>query len=148
MGAFHWFFLAQPFDLPERMIGGDPDYYLRSIVRRWAGNPDAITPDALAEYVRHFRDPACIHATCEDYRAGATLDLEHDLADQQQGRRVRCPTLALWGAGRSGRGGRDWLATWRDWADDVRGHGLPCGHFLPEEAPDETAAALREFCLE
>jgi haloacetate dehalogenase len=145
LGAFHWYFLAQPYDLPERMIGADPEYFLRTLITRWSGNPEAFAPEALAAYIKHFSDPACIHATCEDYRAGATIDLEHDLAGQQQGHRITCPVLALWGAGRAGGGGRDWLATWREWATDVRGHGLPCGHFLPEEAPEETATALRDF---
>lgn len=145
LGAYHWFFLAQPFDLPERLIGAAPEYFLRTTLARWSATPDAFAPAAMAEYVAHFRDPACIHATCEDYRAGATLDLAHDLADQEQGRRISCPLLVLWGAGRTRRGGRDWLATWRRWATDVRGEGLPCGHFLPEEAPERTAAALAQF---
>jgi haloacetate dehalogenase len=145
MGAYHWFFLAQPFDLPERLIGGDPDYFLRTTLARWAGNADAFDPEAVAEYVSHFRDPACIHASCEDYRAGATLDLEYDTADREAGRRITSPLLALWGAGRAGSGGQDRLAVWRAWATDVRGQGLPCGHFLPEEAPEETTAALRDF---
>ena len=145
LGTFHWFFLAQPYDLPERLIGAEPEYFLRTMLARWAGDAGAFAAEAMDEYVAHFRDPTCIHATCEDYRAGATLDLAHDAADRERGRRIACPMLALWGAGRAGRGGRDWLATWREWADDVRGRGLPCGHFLPEEAPDETYAALREF---
>ena len=145
LGAYHWFFLAQPEDLPERLIGGASEYFLRTTLARWAGNAEAFAPEAMAEYVAHFQDPSCIHATCEDYRAGATLDLDHDAADREQGRRITCPVLVLWGAGRSGRGGRDRLATWREWAADVRGHGLPCGHFLPEEAPDETYAALHAF---
>jgi haloacetate dehalogenase len=145
MGAYHWFFLAQPFDLPERLIGGDPDYFLRTTLARWAGNADAFDPEAVAEYVSHFRDPACIHASCEDYRAGATLDLKYDTADREAGRRITSPLLALWGAGRAGSGGQDRLAVWRAWATDVRGRGLPCGHFLPEEAPEETTAALRDF---
>jgi haloacetate dehalogenase len=145
LGAYHWFFLAQPADLPERLIGADPDYFLRTTLGRWAGPAAAFAPEALSAYLTAFRDPACIHATCEDYRAGATLDLAHDRADQAAGRRIRCPLLVLWGAGRGGGGGRDWLGTWRDWATDVRGQGLPCGHFLPEEAPAETAAALRAF---
>jgi haloacetate dehalogenase len=145
LGAYHWYFLAQPYDLPERLIGAEPEYYLHTMLARWAGGGFAFDPEAMAGYVAHFRDPACIHASCEDYRAGATLDLEHDTADREAGRRIACPVLALWGAGRTGRGGRDRLAVWREWADDVRGEGLPCGHFLPEEAPDETFAALRAF---
>lgn len=145
MGAYHWFFLAQPFDLPESLIGAEPEYFLRTMLARWSGTPDAFAPEAMAEYVAHFRDPACIHASCEDYRAGATLDRDHDLADRERGHRISCPVLVLWGAGRGGRGGRDWLGTWREWATDVRGRGLPCGHFLPEEAPEETYAALHAF---
>jgi haloacetate dehalogenase len=148
MGTFHWFFLAQPFDLPEHLIGGDPEYFVRRTVARWAGDPDAIAPEALAEYVRCFRDPATIHATCEDYRAGATVDVEADAADREAGRTIACPVLALWGAGRGGTVPRrrfDHLAVWREWAADVHGRGLPCGHFLAEELPDETYAALRNF---
>ena len=145
MGTFHWFFLAQPYDLPERLIGAEPEYFLRTILARWAGAGYQFNPEVLAQYIEHFSDPACIHASCEDYRAGATLDVDHDTADRDAGRRIACPVLALWGEGRGRGGGRDRLATWREWADDVRGHGLPCGHFLPEEAPDETYAALRSF---
>ncbi|MGD9891172.1 MAG: alpha/beta fold hydrolase [Dehalococcoidia bacterium] len=145
MGAYHWFFLAQPFDLPERLIGAEPEYFLRTTLARWSGSPDAFAPEAMAAYLDAFRDPACIHATCEDYRAGATLDRDHDRADRARGHRIGCPVLVLWGAGRIGRGGRDWLSVWRDWATDVRGEGFPCGHFLPEEAPDETFRALHAF---
>jgi haloacetate dehalogenase len=145
MGAYHWFFLAQPFDLPERLIGAEPEYFLRTTLSRWSGSPEAFAPEAMDAYLTAFRDPACIHATCEDYRAGATIDRDLDRADQARGHRITCPTLVLWGAGRSGRGGRDWLGTWREWATDVRGEGLPCGHFLPEEAPDETFTALHDF---
>jgi haloacetate dehalogenase len=145
MGAYHWFFLAQPFDLPERLIGAEPEYFLRTTLARWSGTPDAFTTEAMNAYLTAFRDPDCIHATCEDYRAGATIDRDLDQADQAQGHRITCPTLVLWGAGRGGRRGRDWLDTWREWATDVRGEGLPCGHFLPEEAPDESFSALRTF---
>ena len=98
---------------------------------------------ALAEYRRCFRDPATIHATCEDYRAGASIDLEHDAADA--GKKIACPLLVLWGE--KGVVGRlyDPLAIWRENAVDVTGLALPCGHFLPEEAPEETLAALEAF---
>jgi haloacetate dehalogenase len=148
MATYHWFFLAQPYDLPERLIGAEPEYFLRTTLARWAAPGHQFAPEALAEYIRHFRDPACIHASCEDYRAGATLDPDHDAADRDAGRRITCPMLALWGAGRAGGGGRDRVAIWREWADDVRGQGLPCGHFLPEEAPAETHAALDAFFRE
>ena len=138
LGYWHWFFLAQPYDLPERLIAADPDaFYLR-----WGS--DFFAPEALAEYRRCFRDPATIHAMCEDYRAAATLDFALDEADRGR-RRIACPVLALWG--RRGRldAWYDVLAVWRDWADDVRGRALDCGHYLAEEAPDETYAELRAF---
>ncbi|HET6521606.1 MAG TPA: alpha/beta hydrolase, partial [Geminicoccaceae bacterium] len=95
-GYYHWFFLIQPYDLPERLIGADPSYYLRRTLGAWAGGGlAAFAPEALAEYELCFRDPAAIHALCEDYRAAATVDLAHDEADID--RRVACPLLALWG---------------------------------------------------
>lgn len=140
---FHWFFLIQPSDLPERMIGADPDYWLDRLLGHWSRKPGVFTDEAVAEYRRCFRDPAGIAATCEDYRAAATIDLEHDRTDSEK--QIACPLLVLWGA--EGVVGKmfDALALWREKAADVRGHALPCGHFLPEEAPRETLAALQEF---
>ncbi len=140
MGYWHWFFLAQPFDLPERLIASDPDaFYLRF-------GTSAFAPEALAEYRRCFNDPATIHGMCEDYRAGAAIDTQLDEADRGR-RRIQCPVLALW----AGRGRLDaWydvLAVWRDWADDVRGRPIDCGHYLAEEAPESTLAELRSFFL-
>jgi haloacetate dehalogenase len=143
--SYHWFFLAQPADLPERLIGADPGYFLRTTLSRWAGSMAAFTPEAMAEYVRCFSDPATVHATCEDYRAGATVDYVLDEADRTARRRIGCPVLALW-SGERGLGSRaDVLKVWREWAADVRGGPLPGGHFLPEEAPDPTCVALQEF---
>jgi haloacetate dehalogenase len=140
---YHWFFLSQPFDLPERLIGADPGYYLWKKLQQWGRDETAFTPAALAEYRRCFSDPATIHASCEDYRAAATIDLLHDAADR--GRRIACPLLVLWGAKGFIAQRYDPLAVWREYAADVRGRGLPCGHFLPEEAPEETLAELRAF---
>jgi haloacetate dehalogenase len=145
---YHWFFLIQPCDLPERLIGADPDYFLRQKLIGLGGSGSGMgpfTPAALAEYLRCFRDPATIHASCEDYRASASIDLEHDEADLA--RKLTCPVLALWGA--AGRLARcyDVLPLWRERAEDVRGEALPCGHFLAEEVPEQTAARLREFFL-
>lgn len=143
-GTYHWFFLIQPEPLPERLIGSDPEFFLRWHLRSWsAGRDDFYDPEAVAAYVEAFRDPAVIHATCEDYRAGASVDLEHDRADRAAGRRIQCPLLVLWGA--NGKP-HDVSAQWRPLADGpVTGRKLPAGHFLAEEAPQETAAALAEF---
>ncbi len=138
---YHWFFLIQPFDLPERMIGADPEFFLRNFFSRLAAG--ALAPEAVAEYLRAFRDPAVIHATCEDYRAAASIDLEQDAADLAT--KVACPLLALWGAKGRIAQGFDVLATWRERATDVRGRALPCGHYLPEEAPEETLQELLAF---
>lgn len=142
---YHWFFLIQPLDLPERLIGGDPDYYFSRTLQGWGSRRDIYAPEAMAEYLRCFRDPATIHAACEDYRAAASIDLRHDESDLDK--RIECPLLALWG--RRGIMERyfDVLASWRERARDVTGQALDCGHFLPEEVPDETAAALRAFFL-
>jgi haloacetate dehalogenase len=141
---YHWFFLIQPYDLPERLIGADPAYYLERKLTGWsAGRRSFFHPAALAEYERCFRDPATIHASCEDYRAAASIDLEHDRADAHL--RVRCPLLVLWGT--RGVVGRMFspLQDWRSVADDVRGEALEAGHFLPEEAADATLAHFRAF---
>ncbi len=143
LAYYHWFFLAQPLGLPERLIGADPEYYLRWHLRRWSGGGFPFTDEAVAEYLRCFRRPDAIAASCADYRAGASVDLEHDAADRQ--RQVSCPLLVLWG--RHGYVGRayDVLDVWRECATDVHGAALDASHFLAEERPGETAAALLEF---
>jgi haloacetate dehalogenase len=142
--TFHWFFLIQPYDFPERVIGAAADYFIRSRFER-VKDPQVFPPAAVAEYVRCFT-PEAIHGMCEDYRAGASIDLVHDEADFD--RKVTCPLLVLWSA--TGYVGRtqDVLGVWRDYATDVRGQSLPCGHYLPEELPDETYAVLRDYLLE
>ena len=142
--GYHWLFLSQPEGLPERMIGHDPEWYLRETLRRWTAPGFRFAPEAMAEYVRCFNDPAAIHAACEDYRACAGIDFELDSADFGK-RRITCPVLALWGQSGIARRYSDVVAAWRDWADGVRGQVLPCGHFLAEEAPHETVAALEAF---
>jgi haloacetate dehalogenase len=143
LSTYHWFFLSQPFDLPERLIGGDPSFFLRWHLRSWSGGRDEFfSAEALAEYERCFADHACIHASCEDYRAGASIDLDHDESDLD--RKVSCPLLVLWGEGRLNRH-FDVLACWRERAADVRGRSLPCGHFLAEELPEETVSELVSF---
>lgn len=145
LGYWHWFFLAQPHDLPERLIGADPDYFWHWHTASGVGRPDPFAPEAAAEYLRCFRDPASIHAICEDYRAGASIDIAHDAEDRRQERRIGCPLLVLWGTQGALARWYDVLAVWRDWATDVRGGALECGHYLPEEAPDATLAELRAF---
>lgn len=140
---YHWFFLSQPFDLPERLIGGAPDYFLDRLLQSYSRGNEVFASEAVAEYKRCFRDPATIHATCEDYRAGATIDLMHDEADSAK--KIACPLLVLWGA--HSVVGRLYqpLAIWREKATDVQGAALNCGHFLPEEASTETLEALSTF---
>lgn len=145
LGSYHWYFLAQPYDFPERLIGGDPDFFLRSTLQSWAGDPGCFGDQAMAEYLRAFRDPQVIHATCEDYRAGATIDYALDEADLKHGRKIECPLLALWGDRGRPHKRRQVIESWRRWAADVQGAGVDCGHFLPEEAPAETARALGAF---
>jgi len=141
---YHWFFFIQPYDLPERMIGADPAWFLRRKLGHWGRDETAFTDHALSEYERCFT-PATIHASCEDYRASATIDLEHDRVDIAADRRLSCPVLALWGANGYVGGRYDVVDEWRAWADDVRGGALPCGHFVAEEAPDETVDRLLGF---
>jgi len=131
----HWFALAEPG--AEARLRADPDYHERTM-RLWAGDFVALE-DALPEYRRAWE--ASIPAWCADYRAGATVDDENDRADEAAGRRIRCPVLALW----SRRVDGDPLATWRRWAEDVRGQLLDCGHFLPEESPEGVLAAMIPF---
>jgi haloacetate dehalogenase len=145
MSYFHWFFLAQPFDLPERLIGAAPDLYWQRHTSREPKGPGFFAPEALADYLRCFRDPATIHAICEDYRAAASIDMAHDEADRRAGRRIDPPVLALWGARGRLEAWYDVLEIWREWARDVRGRALDCGHYLPEERPDEVVAELESF---
>lgn len=140
---YHWFFLIQPYDLPERLIGADPDYFLSKTLGGWGTGADVFTSEAYAEYKRCFRDPKTIHASCEDYRAAATIDLEHDEVTRDH--RVECPLLALWGQRGVVERLYDVLETWRGYADDVRGRALACGHYLAEERPGETANELISF---
>jgi len=142
-GSFHWFFLIQPGGLPERLIGAEPEFFLRHMLRAWSEDKEAFDPEVLAEYLRCFQNPLTIRATCAEYRAGASIDLDHDRIDR--GRRITAPLLVLWGQ-RSGQGsGYDVLAVWRDHAETVTGHGIDSGHYLPEEAPEQTYRALRSF---
>ena len=142
LNYWHWFFLAQPFDRPERAIGADPDHWF--LLRHGGKRPPYFSENALADYLDCYRDPATIHATCEDYRAAASVDYALDAADHGVNR-IACPLLALWGANGFVGKNYDVLSIWRDWADDVAGEALDCGHYVAEEKPEETAAALLAF---
>jgi haloacetate dehalogenase len=137
---WHWAFLAQRAPLPERLIGANPDGYY------FGGDRSHFHPDALADYLRCARNPETIHAMCEDYRAGASYDFELDEADRAAHQRIASPVLVLW-AGRDDAKELfgDPLVIWRAWADDVSGRALDCGHYLAEEAPEETYSELRQF---
>lgn len=139
--GYHWYFLAQPPPLPETLIAHEPELYLRTAMSSWAGDFAAIEP-AFGAYLEAFT-PETIRASCDDYRAGAHIDTELDRADRDAGRRIECATLVLWGEAGGAR--PQILETWQRWATDVRGLGLPCGHFLPEEAPAPVLAAMLEF---
>jgi haloacetate dehalogenase len=145
LGFWLWSFLAAPYDLPERLLGCDPDALLDYALDAWAEEPDAFPAEVRAEYARALRDPATIHAICEEYRAAATLDCEHDEADRGR-RKISCPVLALWAHDGAVANWYDPLGVWRAWADDVQGGPIRCsGHFLAEEAPEETYRRLHAF---
>ncbi len=140
---FHWFFLIQPAPFPETLIGADPEYFIKFQMGRRHGGLKVFAPEAMAEYLRCFSDPAAIHASCEDYRAAESIDLEHDAADKA--RKIDCPVLALWGKYGVIEQQFDCLAAWRAVAREVRGESLACGHYLPEEQPGEVARQLESF---
>lgn len=147
MQVYHWSFLAQPRPLPETLISKAPRDYLEHTLASWTASKtlDAFDARALTHYRMFFSDPARIHACCEDYRAGATLDREHDESDRAAGRRITAPLLALWGAVGIPASGASPLDLWRDWCDHAEGHAIQSGHFLPEENPDATRDALLAF---
>jgi haloacetate dehalogenase len=141
--SWHWFLLIQPSGFPERLIGAEPEFYLRHQLGGLLREPAKLEPEAFAEYLRCFKNPETIRATCDEYRAGATIDLVHDRADRD--RRLTMPLLMLWGERSSQGSGYDILSVWRDHAENVTGHAINSGHFLPEEAPEDTYRALRGF---
>ncbi|WP_373504329.1 alpha/beta fold hydrolase [Aestuariivirga sp.] len=147
MKTYHWLFLAQPNPLPEMLIEQNPVGYLDYTIASWTKSKDlsSFSEDALAEYRLHYATPEHIHATCNDYRAGATFDLAADEADRAAGRKIACPTLALWGEAGIPSETEGPLETWKEWCDDVEGHGISSGHFMTEENPQATLAALLPF---
>ncbi|MDX8452856.1 alpha/beta hydrolase [Mesorhizobium sp. VK9D] len=149
LGYWPWSLLAQPEPLPETMLAAAADSVVDNALSGWGSAPEVFSPGIRQAYVDALRDPVHIHAICEEYRAAASLDREHDQADREAGRRIACPVLALW----SEHGAlAEWYvqeggpsALWRNWADDVSSGALPGGHFFPEESPIETAATLDAF---
>jgi haloacetate dehalogenase len=144
--SWHWFFMIQPYDFPERLMSADPDFFISKKLAKTKQGLSFFDPAALEEYKRYMRNPATVHAMCEDYRACATIDFAMDTADFEAGRKITCPLLLLWGA--TGGVGRNQKSEeiWPRYATDIRGmKALPCGHYLSEEAPEETYKELREF---
>ena len=149
LGFWPWSLLAQPEPLPERILAAAPEAIVDDALGGWGSPSAAFPPEVRAAYVQALREAAHAHAICEEYRAAATVDREHDRTDRARGRRIVCPLLALWSA----RGALDtWyveesgpIALWRAWCDEVQGRPLDAGHFFPEEIPAETAEALNRF---
>src|SRR5215212_4760613 len=144
---YHWTFLAQPFLMPETLIGGNPDFFLRTKTASQTKSKALAVIDkrALEHYLAVFRDPSRVHAMCEDYRAGAYTDFEIDKADRDVGKKITIPVLALWGDAGIARAAAMPLDSWKAWATNVSGAAVDSGHFLPEENPDATAKALKDF---
>jgi haloacetate dehalogenase len=148
VSAFHWSLLAASAPLPEQLIGQNPTLFYRALLERWAGDIDRLDPQAIAIYLEQYRDTARIHAQCEDYRAGATIDRDLDQADRDANRRLDCPVLVLWSSGYLAGKANSPLASWRRWADEVYEQAFECGHFIVEEQPQQAAQAMRDFFLQ
>jgi haloacetate dehalogenase len=142
---YHWFFLATGDGVPEHMIAADPGYWVRAVTGQLLGDGARIEPEVMEDYIRCFRDPGTIAGSCADFRAARSADFLHDEGSFEAGQKIRCPVLVLWGADGIVGPAFDPLSVWNLYAADVRGRALPAGHFLPEEAPDLVAAALRDF---
>jgi haloacetate dehalogenase len=146
--SWHWFFNIQPAPMPEKLMSADPDWFIEYKLAKTKQGLSFFGKEALDEYKRCFRNPETIRAICEDYRACAGIDLEMDTKDFEAGRKIACPSLILWGAtGSVGRNSRPTAGEiWNNYATDIRGaKALPCGHYLSDEAPEETYAELRAF---
>lgn len=143
MRMYHWFFLARPQPLPETLIGGDPEFFLRTTMQSWAGPGFAFDAANVADYLACFREPAAIHASCEDYRSGWGIDRELDEADRGS-TKIGAPVLVIWSEGFSVARSEP-LKTWSAWAENVVGHAVPGGHFVCEEQPQRVGALLLEF---
>ena len=144
-----WSLLAQPAPLPERLLAAAPEACVDDALSQWGSSADAFPAEVRQAYVDALRDPAHVHAICEEYRAGASIDCRHDAADRERGHTIQCPLLVLWSEDTAldhwyaDAGGP--LGIWRQWADDVRGEAVPGGHFFPEVRPGDTAERLQAF---
>jgi haloacetate dehalogenase len=146
LGYYHWFWLAQPHPFPETLIGAAPEAWWRAHTSREPKGDDFFHPGALADYLAAACDPEMIRGMCEDYRAAASVDLEHDRASRNAGEKIRCPLLVLWGARGKIEAWYDALAIWRGYcAAPVSGGAVPSGHYLAEEAPEAVLAELEKF---
>ncbi len=143
LGYWHWAFLAQPAPMPETVIAGDPEFFF--LGGQFGGLLRGVAPESVADYRAALADPAVVHALCEDYRAGATCDRRLDVEDRAAGRTIGCPVQVLWGATGALPAWYDPLEVWRPWAPDLTGGPVDCGHFLVEEQPGPTLAALQAF---
>ncbi|MDE1169568.1 MAG: alpha/beta hydrolase [Pseudomonas sp.] len=146
LAQYHWFFLAQPYDLPETLLQANPDAFIEAALGKMAGGLDNIDGYALAAYKKAFRDPEVRHAMCEDYRAAAAEDTEHDAADRAAGKQLQCPVLVLWPQAQ--RAARTPLEVWRGWAREVSGKGIGGGHLQPEESPQAVLAQVLPFLMQ
>lgn len=144
---YHWPFLAQPHPFPETLIGAAPDFFIDEKLMSWTACKTLapFAAEALEGYRLNARDPLRLKAMCDDYRAGASFDVEHDEADRRAGRKIEPSTLIIWGGAGIAQSAATPLDTWTSWCDDLRGVAVPSGHFPCEECPEETAAALNSF---
>ena len=140
-----WFFLIQPTPFPESMIAAAPETYLQKKIGWGHAGLSAFTPETYAAYLSYVSDPATMHAMCEDYRAAASIDLEHDGADREAGKKIACPVYVVWGEHGVVNRCFQPIADWQRVADDVRGRTLQCGHYIPEEVPEELLVEMCEF---
>jgi haloacetate dehalogenase len=145
LANYHWFFLATGNGIPERMIAADPGFWIRGLVGQLIGDGASIAPEVMHDYVRCFSDPRTVAGSCADYRSALSVDLAHDDETFAAGHKVECPVLVLWGTRGMVGPHYDPVGIWQQYASDVRGHAVPTGHFVPEEAPDLVSSALRDF---
>ena len=145
LGFWPWTLLAQDAPFPERLIAADPELICNYPLDSWSADPDVFPAEVRSAYLKQFTDPERAHAICEEYRAAATIDYLQDKRDRERAKKIRCPVQALWAKRGAVHAWYDPLAIWRDWADDVTGEPIDCGHFLPEEAPQAVAEAMAAF---